>query len=164
MKTSRLLLAGMMVFALNAGVRAEKKDEKQDTAKLLLGTWKVTTMDRDAPLAIGDSTEFGKDGKNTTTRMKTGIAVVSQGTYKFEKEKLVITFKSDTNVSENVYTIKKITDAELIISDEEGGKVVELRKAPSAAAFTPQYVPRMYGGLPHFNPGRFYHGAYPPGR
>jgi uncharacterized protein (TIGR03066 family) len=164
MKTSRLLVAGMMVFALTAIIRAEKKDEKEDTAKRLLGTWKVTTTDKDAPLTIGDSTEFGKDGKNTTTRMNTGIAVVRQGTYKIEKEKLVITFKSDTNVSENVYIIKKITDAELIISDDEGGKVVELRKVPPVPAFTPQYVPRLYGGLPHFNPGRFYHGAFPPGR
>jgi uncharacterized protein (TIGR03066 family) len=165
MKTSRLLVAGMMVvFALAAGIRAEE-DEKQDRAKLLIGTWKVTTADRDAPLGIGDTTEFSKDGKNRTTRRKAGKEVVSQGTYKFEKGKLVITFKSEKGVSENVLTIKMITDKELILSHDEGGKVIEFRKELPPAATRPQNtMPRLYGGLPRFSPGRFYHGAMPPGR
>jgi uncharacterized protein (TIGR03066 family) len=165
MKTSRLLVAGMLVFALTASIRAEKKDEKQDDAKLLIGTWKVTTADKDALLDLGDSTEFSKDGKNKTTRKKHGKEVVSQGTYKFEKEKLVITVKSEKGDSETVLTIKQITDMELVLSNDEDGKVVEFRKAlPPAAIIHPYYGPSLYGGLPRFSPGRFYHGGYPPGR
>jgi uncharacterized protein (TIGR03066 family) len=143
----------------------KRKDEKQGNAQLLVGTWKVTTADKNAPLAIGDSTEFSKDGMNKTTRKKAGKEVVSQGTYKFEKGKLVIAFKSDKGVSKNVLTIKKVTDTELVLSYDEGGQVVEFRKALPAAAVTPRYaVPLLYGGVPRFSPGRFYHGGMPPGR
>jgi uncharacterized protein (TIGR03066 family) len=165
MKILRLLVAGMMVFALTTSIKAETKDEKPDNAKLLLGIWKVATADRDAALALGDSTEFCQDGSNTTTRMKSGKEVVSQGTYLFEKDRLVITFKSEKGVPEKELTIKKITDMELVLANDEGRKVIELRKVLPRSTFIPQNpVPRLYGGVPHFYPGRFYHGGYPPGR
>ena len=169
MKTLRLLIAGLMVLALTADTRAEKKDEKKgekpDTAKLLVGLWKVDTSARGAPLGIGDSVEFSKDGKNKTTRRIAGKQVVSQGTYQFEKDQLVLTAKSEAGISENVLTIKKITDAELVLSDNESGKVMEFLKVPPVAPVVPRVTsPLIYGGVPHFSPGRYYIGGYPPGR
>ena len=124
MNTWKLLLAGAMVVALGAGLRAEG----QDNAKLLVGTWEVTKVDKGAPLAVGDTTEFSKDGKNKTVRKKDGNEVVNQGSYKFEKEKLVITFKSGENISENVLTIKKLTDTDLVLAHDEGGKVIQFKR------------------------------------
>jgi len=161
MNTWKLLMTGVMVIVLGASLRAGG----QENAKALVGTWEVTKVDKGAPLAVGDTTEFSKDGKNKTVCKKAGKEVVSQGTYKFDKEKLVITFKSEKGVSANVLTIKKITDTELVISHDEDGKVIEFSKVLPAAAIPHRYVvPIWYGGLPRFSPGRFYHGAMPPGR
>jgi uncharacterized protein (TIGR03066 family) len=127
MDASRLLVAGVIAVALTAGAGAAREQGKK-TAKLLVGTWEVTKTDKDAPLAVGDTTEFSKDGKNKTTRKRNGKEVVSEGTYRFEKGKLIITFKAKKGTSENVLTITKIADKELVISHDEGGKVIEFKR------------------------------------
>jgi uncharacterized protein (TIGR03066 family) len=121
-------LVGSDPVDVQKSVRSDQKDEKQDNAKLIVGTWEVSKADKDAPLVTGDTAEFTKDGKNKTTRKTNDKERVSEGTYKFEKEKLVITFKSDKGTSENVLTIKKLTDAELVISHDEGGRVIEFKR------------------------------------
>jgi uncharacterized protein (TIGR03066 family) len=124
MSTWKLLMAAVMVVALGAALRAGG----QDTARLLVGTWEVTKADKDAPLAAGDTTEFTKDGKNKTIRKRDGKDMVSEGTYKFEKAKLVITFKSERGTSVNVLTIKKVTNTDLVVAQDEGGKVIEFKR------------------------------------
>jgi uncharacterized protein (TIGR03066 family) len=124
MKKWNHLVAGVVVVVLASALRAEG----QDNAKLLVGAWEVTRADSEGPLAVGDTAEFSKDGKNKTTRKRDGKEKVSEGTYKFEKEKLVITFKSNKGTSENVLTIKKLTDTDLIIAHDEGGKVIEFKR------------------------------------
>jgi uncharacterized protein (TIGR03066 family) len=125
MSTLRLLVAGVMLVALTTDTRAEKKEEKADNAKLLVGAWEVTKTEKDAPLAVGTTVEFGRDGKVKTTAKKDDKEVVKEGTYEFEKGKLIIKMAPN---NPNVLSIKKLTDTELVIAHDEGGKVIEFKR------------------------------------
>jgi uncharacterized protein (TIGR03066 family) len=127
MNALRLLVVGALLVALAPSAQAQEEVKKVN-AKLLVGTWQVSKADKGAPLVVGDTTEFGKDGTNKTIRKRDGKDVVSKGTYKFKDGKLIVTFKSGQNVSENVLTIRDLTDKKLVVAHVEGGKVIEFKR------------------------------------
>jgi uncharacterized protein (TIGR03066 family) len=119
MNALRLLAAGWMVVALTAGARAEKKEEKKDNAKLLLGTWEI----EGAPDMVGASTvvEFGKEGKLKVTFRRRGGDEVREGTYTVDGDRLTVTARKDGDKEVKLLvTIKKISDTEMVTEDERG--------------------------------------------
>ncbi len=126
MNVLRLLVAGVMVCALTANVRAEEKVEKKDNAKLLMGAWEATKA-VEGTLQVGSVVEFGKDGKLKVIGKNDGKEVTHEGTYKVDGDKFTIMMKAGDNDVKMVITIKKISDKELITANEEG-KVVEFKK------------------------------------
>jgi len=123
MNAMRLLVAGFVVVGLTAGVRAE---EKQDTAKLLVGSWEATKAD-EGTLAVGAVVEFTKDGKMKVTSKKDGKDESHEGTYKLDGEKMMITTKMGDNESKFTITIKKISDKDMVAVND-AGKVVEFKR------------------------------------
>ena len=118
MNAFRLLLAGVTVFALTVSVRAEKKDEKPDNAKLIVGIWEVTKAD---PGTVGAKAviEFTKEGK---IKVEDGDRKL-EGTYKIEGDKFTFAIKIDGEERKKTITIKKISDKELSTTDDQGKKV-----------------------------------------
>jgi len=125
MNAWRVILAGVVAVALSLGGWA---GEKQDKAKLLVGTWEVAKIDKNAPLAIGTIVEFSTDGKTKTIARKNGETSVKEGVWKFERGKLIVTIKSGQSVSENLIDIKKISASELVMLMVESGSVMEFRR------------------------------------
>lgn len=129
MSALRLLAAVVMIVALSIGAGTANAQDKTDNAKLLIGIWEVSKVDGGAPLAVGAKVEFVKDGKVKATHKKDDKDEVREGTYKFEKGKLIVSMAAN---NANVMTIKKLTDTELIVSMDEGGKVLEFKRKSSA--------------------------------
>jgi uncharacterized protein (TIGR03066 family) len=126
MNALRLLVAGVMVVALTAGVRAEKKEEKKDNAKLLLGSWEATKA-AEGTLPVGAVVTFEKDGKFKTVGKVDGKEETHGGTYTVDGDKFTLTMKQGDNVMKLTITIKKISDTELVTASDDG-KVVEFKR------------------------------------
>jgi len=125
MNASRQLVAVVMVVALTTFAWGVKKEDKPDAAKLIVGNWEVTKCDKGAPLGVGATVEFTKDGKVKAIIKKDDNDDVHEGTYKFEKGKLIVTMAAN---NENVVTIKKITESELSVKMDESEKEMEFKK------------------------------------
>ena len=126
MNALRLLVAGFVVVGLTAGVRAEKKEEKKDNAKLLLGSWEATKA-AEGTLPVGAVVTFEKDGKFKTVVKEDGKEMAHGGTYKVDGDKFTLTMKFGEEENKLTITIKKISDTELITSSQDG-KVVEFKR------------------------------------
>lgn len=126
MSLLRLLLAGVLAVTLTAGTQADNKEEKKDNAKLLGGIWEVVKA---APgtLPVGSLMEFGKEGK-----LKLSVKAKDQehkldGTYKVEGNKVELNVKLGDREKKQVLTIKKISERDLSLEDEDS-KGVELKR------------------------------------
>jgi uncharacterized protein (TIGR03066 family) len=122
MNALRLMVAAVaaVAVALAAGVRAEDKEEKKDNAKLLVGSWEVTkSFDKGPP--VGATAEFTKDGKVTLEAKD----VQREGTYKVDGDKLTLVMKDRDG--KTILSIKKISDKELVVEDDDK-KSVELKR------------------------------------
>lgn len=109
----------LAVLVLSAGLSADdKKDEKID-AKKLIGTWKPVKS-KDPSTAA----EFTKDGKIRVEVTGGGKTAVLDGTYKVEGGKLSSTLtlrgESDPKVDQFIYSIKTLTDKELVVENAAG--------------------------------------------
>jgi uncharacterized protein (TIGR03066 family) len=112
----RAILCGtlaMLVFGLTLSAD-DKKDEKIDPKKLI-GKWSPKGKKDDVAI------EFLKDGKMTLdSTLKEKIK--ADGTYKLDGAKLTVTFKVMDMERVRVLIITKLTDTELVTTDEEGKK------------------------------------------
>ena len=104
-------------------VRAEDKD---DTAKLLIGKWEVTKAE-EGTVPVGSLFEFTKDGKIKASFKKEGEEMKLEGTYKLVGDTLTVTMKEGEEQKSNKVTIAKISAKEMTVKDEKD-KVVELKK------------------------------------
>jgi len=90
---------------------------QDDNAKKIVGAWEVTKSGGDLP--AGTTIEFTKDGKLNAVIKADGMEVKLDGTYKVEKDKLIVKIKlGDQNIEETA-TIKKLTDDALEIEDKD---------------------------------------------
>jgi uncharacterized protein (TIGR03066 family) len=90
-----------------------------DAAKLIVGKWERTRGDTAPPGLVA---EFTRDGKITIDLKVEGKDVHAEGTYKIKGETVTLTFMvpgKDETKSETKW-IKKLTETELILSDEAG--------------------------------------------
>jgi uncharacterized protein (TIGR03066 family) len=103
----------LAVLVLAASLTADdKKDDKID-AKKLLGKWSPKDK-KDVVI------EFAKDGKLLVTATGGGKDFKGEGTYKLDGHKLTTTMKHGDKEETHVRTISKLTDTELVSSDEKG--------------------------------------------
>ena len=113
----RAILCCALGLLLCGGLSADdKKDEKID-AKKLVGKW----QEKGAPKGEG-LMELTKDGKY---RMTIGKGDVIEGTYKVEGNKIKYVVSLNGKNVEDVMTVSKLTDTELVVYAFEGAKKQE---------------------------------------
>ena len=122
MKRVSAVLLGVFVFGLAGFAGA---DDKADYAKKIVGKWEIVKAGGDAP--AGTLIEFGKDGKLSVQLKIDGKDEKIDGTYKIEKEKLVVKLKAGDQTLEETATIKKLTADEMELEDKDK-KVDVLKK------------------------------------
>jgi uncharacterized protein (TIGR03066 family) len=93
-----------------------------DNTKKIIGVWELVKGE-----SPGSTVEFTRDGKLKINAKVKDKEVNADGTYKIEGDKLKVTlsFKGKTITETN--KIKKLTEKELILVDEEG-KVEEFKR------------------------------------
>ena len=108
-----LALSGMMVVLASTAGAAD-----DDNAKKIVGKWEVTKAGSDLP--EGSTVEFAKDGKLTAViKGDKDNAMKLEGTYKVEKDKMVVKLKLGDQSIEETVTILKLTDDALEIKDKD---------------------------------------------
>jgi len=117
------LAAGLLVLGLATVVAAEeKKDDKKDDKKAsVVGSWTAAKADA-GTIPEGSVVEFTKDGKFTMTP-KGAEDKKLEGTYKHEGDKLNLTMKRDGQERTQNLTVKKLTDADLVLTGQDGKSV-----------------------------------------
>ncbi len=125
MNALRLSLAGLLVV-LAVGSLAHAKEEKKDTAKMIVGTWEITKSYDNGP-PVGATVEFGKDGKFMLSGKAGDKDISHGGTYKVDGEKVNLVLKNEDKETKMVLTVKKISDTEMT-TENESGKMVELKR------------------------------------
>jgi uncharacterized protein (TIGR03066 family) len=98
---------------------------KDNTAEKLVGKWEVSKSAGDLP--IGATVEFTKDGKLIATLKADDQEIKLEGTYKVEKDKILVKVKVGEEMIEEAVIIKKLTNTELEIEDKEA-KVTTFKK------------------------------------
>jgi uncharacterized protein (TIGR03066 family) len=121
MNALRWLGVAAMVVVLNTSTQGS-----DDYPKLIVGKWEVTKAD-EGTVAPGCTIEFSKDGKVKADIKKGEEREMLEGTYKIEKDTLIVTMKKGAEDKPDKITITKLTEKELITKHEDG-KVVELKK------------------------------------
>jgi len=110
------------VFAVGLAGSASAQD---DNIKKIVGKWEVVKSGGDLP--AGTTIEFTADAKLIATiKVDTETATI-KGTYKIDKERLVVTVTVGDMKIEETATITELTDAKLVIKDKDG-KVDELKR------------------------------------
>jgi uncharacterized protein (TIGR03066 family) len=118
-----LLVACAFVVLAASAVRADEKEKFP--AEKLAGTWKlVGNSDKILPEEITIFVEFTKDGKVTVRvepKDKTADPITMKGKYKLEKDKIDYSIETpDGTTKEEVLTIKKLDDDNLVTVDPKG--------------------------------------------
>ena len=115
----RMILAGLLAtLVLGPTLSADdKKDEKID-AKKLIGKWEPKEKKEGASFVI----EFLKDGKATFTINRDGKETKLDGTYKVDGNKLTTAMKIGEMERTRTLVVKKLTDTELVATDDKEGK------------------------------------------
>lgn len=119
MRLSAVVLS-VVVFGL-AGTAAPE----DDNAKNIVGKWEMTKAGGDVP--VGSTIEFTKDGKLSAVIKSDGKDLTLNGTYKIEKDKLIVKIMVENETIEETVTIKKLTKDELELEDKDK-KVDVLKK------------------------------------
>lgn len=110
----RTLLGCALVVVLGAGAAADNKTETIDAQKLV-GKWKGATKHKEA-------LEFTKDGK---LKLTSAMGDLAEGTYKVEGNKVKFVATIDGEKVDDVITVSKLTDTELVILISGSAKKVE---------------------------------------
>lgn len=103
-------MSGMMVVLASTAGAAD-----DDNAKKIVGKWEVTKSGSDLP--EGSTVEFAKDGK--LTAVIKGDATKLEGTYKVDKDKMVVKLKVGDQSIEETVTILKLTEEALELKDKD---------------------------------------------
>ena len=109
----RTMLACCVALVICFSVSAD--DEKLD-AKKLIGKWEPKDKKEGHTVVI----EFRKDGKATFTHTADGKEMKSEGTYKVAGNKITVTMKMDGEEKTHTHNVSKLTDTELVGTDEKG--------------------------------------------
>jgi uncharacterized protein (TIGR03066 family) len=96
----------------------DKKDQKID-AKKLIGLWEL--KEKKEEQVTKTVFEFAKDGRVGAVNILSGIEGGKiEGTYKLDGSKLTLTMKVEGKEVVLTRTVTKLTDTELVTTDEKG--------------------------------------------
>jgi uncharacterized protein (TIGR03066 family) len=109
----RAMLGCAVALVLCFGASAEDKKDAID-AKKLVGKWEPKEK------GAAGVVEFTKDGKVTITANVDGKESKFEGTYKIDGNKLSATVKAGDKEQTQTRTITKLTDTELVTTDDKG--------------------------------------------
>lgn len=125
MNAIRLVLPALFLGLVGSSVWA---DEKPDFAKLIIGNWEVTKVEANQDV-IGAIREFLADGKGSHQTKLNGKDVTIEKSYTLEADKLEIktVVKGSPRGRSEVFTIKKLTEKELVLANA-AGKLIELTR------------------------------------
>ena len=111
----RAMLFGMLaVLVCHPALAEDKKDEKIDTAKLV-GKWEAKDK-MESKVVL----EFAKDGKALLTVTRNDMEFKGEGSYKLDGNKISLTMKLGDQEQKSVRTITKLTDTDMVTTDEKG--------------------------------------------
>jgi uncharacterized protein (TIGR03066 family) len=118
----KALLTLAACVLLSGAAQAEAK-KPATNAENIVGTWEFVKSKYNVPIPFGTTFQLTKDDKLTVVVI-TGLAdgFCIEGTYKVKGDKLIISRKGpDAKEKSETYTIKKLTNTELVIEDQYGG-------------------------------------------
>lgn len=118
----RAVFGSVLLLALSTGLSADDKKDAID-AKKLVGKWQPKEKKDDLKMVI----EFTKDGKMLITLTEQGKDTNLDGTYKIEGNKLTTKVKVMDKERMRTRTVTKLTDTELVSTDEDGKEDTLLR-------------------------------------
>ena len=120
-------LAAAVGTALAASAAPVPQGKEKSTAEKLAGRWELVRSSQGTPEGLTALVEFTKDGKMTVTftpKEKGAETIVLKGKFKVVEEKK-IDYTLDTGeggMKQEVLTINKLTDDELVTTDPDGIK------------------------------------------
>lgn len=120
MKLLCLITASIALLGLTSLAHAD--DNKKDAATKLLGKWEVVKSRQER--LMGAIVTFEKEGKLSVVMKVDGKDTKLDGTYKVEKDKLVSEIDGNTDTN----SIKKITDADLELENDQATETTVLKK------------------------------------
>ncbi len=119
MKLSRLVLVGVVFLAVGlVGTAGE------DTAKKLIGVWKVSKSEGSPP---GATIEFTKDGKIKLRAEVKGKVLEASGTYTVKGQTITSKITHEGKTMTETAKIKKLTE-KLLVTEDEKGKLDEFER------------------------------------
>jgi uncharacterized protein (TIGR03066 family) len=122
----RLLVVGVLVAGLGAGVKGEEK--KADSIKdKLVGSWEVAKADK-GTVPVGATIEFRKDGTAKFTVKQEGKEEVLEATYTVGKNDFTLVRKEGADGRKQKLKITTLNATTLVVEDDEGKKVELKRK------------------------------------
>ncbi|MBX9624963.1 MAG: hypothetical protein K2X82_14245 [Gemmataceae bacterium] len=122
MKAVRAVVLGALVVAVAGPGRADDKKDEKDYAKKLLGKWEITKAGNPNGAQAGSILEFLKDGKYREVIVgKDGQKQAGPGSYRIEKDKVVIKTGPEGQEFEEALAITKLTDDAMELTDKDGG-------------------------------------------
>ena len=112
------MLSCALAVVLGLGTALVADDKKADAidAKKLVGKWEPKEKKEGTTVVI----EFTKDGKVVFTASADGKETKAEGTYKVDGNKLTTMMKFGDMERNATRTVTKLTDTELVSSDDKG--------------------------------------------
>ncbi len=114
-----------LAFAAQSASAPIPKDAPKTTAEKLIGTWEIVKVSGEKPKGVKYVVEFAKDGKMTLkVTPEEGEKMTLKGKYKvLEGDKIDYEMEQpDGSKKQEVLSIKRLTDDELVTEDPDGIK------------------------------------------
>jgi uncharacterized protein (TIGR03066 family) len=127
MKLLRLALVGVLALGVSVARADDKKDK--ETQEKLVGVWESVKGSETMP--PGSTMELTKDGKIKLVFKQGEKSLTVEGTYKVDGQSFKATLKVGDKEHTETIKIKKLTDTELVISDEKDKTDKLAKKKPA---------------------------------
>jgi uncharacterized protein (TIGR03066 family) len=117
MKFQCVALAGTLVSALSGAFAKDNDDKTEATKKKLIGVW---VAQEGGKTPAGSTFELTKEGRFKSSLKIAGSEIKHKGVYKLEGDTLTATYhRADGSEKIRILKILKLTDSDLIVSDED---------------------------------------------
>ena len=123
MNVLRLLLAGVTVCALAAGTRA---DDEKDTAKQVVGKWKVVKASP-GTFPLGTVLDLSMVDTAKVVGSRDGKEFIHAGTYQVDGARIIINVKVAGEKQKHTLTVTKVSDTDMV-TEHGGGGTIEFKK------------------------------------
>ncbi len=115
-KYVRIVLLTNLILLASVAIADDNKD---DSSKLIVGIWEVTSTEGDGP-PKGSTIEFTKDNKVKVTGDRNGQKMSLEGTYKIDGKKLALKLSHEGNERSIDLTIDKLDEKTFALTNDTG--------------------------------------------